>query len=147
MSHECSPIHRCDIVAKTVNTAWREHKLSVIFGQVCARHAAGSRHYVTVVPRTRVSCPVIVCAKAENYRKYTITTTNTITMSARGLRGRVVKAYRFENTPPSPLAFESQECCWFTPRNNVFLQLWKLTSIYNQTWMNNGVKHQFTSPR
>ena len=24
------------------------------------------------------------------------------------------------------------EDCWFTPRNNVFLQLWKLTAIYNQ---------------
>ena len=23
------------------------------------------------------------------------------------------------------------EGCWFTPRNNVFLQLWKLTAIYN----------------
>ena len=23
------------------------------------------------------------------------------------------------------------EGCWFTPRNNLFLQLWKLTAIYN----------------
>ena len=38
------------------------------------------------------------------------------------------------------------EGCWFTPRNNLFLQLWKLTAIYNQTWLRNGVKHQFTSP-
>ena len=35
--------------------------------------------------------------------------------------------------------------CWFTPRNNVFLQLWKLTAIHNQTWLKIGVKHQFTS--
>ena len=34
----------------------------------------------------------------------------------------------------------------FTPRNNLFLQLWKLTTIYNQIWLKNGVKHQFTSP-
>ena len=38
------------------------------------------------------------------------------------------------------------ESCWFTPMNNVFLQLWKLTAIYNQTWLNNVVKDQFTSP-
>ena len=24
------------------------------------------------------------------------------------------------------------EGCWFTPRNNLFLKLWKLTAIYNQ---------------
>ena len=36
------------------------------------------------------------------------------------------------------------EGCWFTPRNNVFLKLWKLTAIYNQTWLKNGIKHQFT---
>ena len=35
---------------------------------------------------------------------------------------------------------------WFTPSNDLFLQLWRLTAIYNQTWLNNGVKHQFTSP-
>ena len=34
---------------------------------------------------------------------------------------------------------------WFTPRNNLFLQLWKLTAIYNQILLKNGVKHQFTS--
>ena len=38
------------------------------------------------------------------------------------------------------------EGCWFTPWNNLFLQLWKLTAIYNQTCLKNGVKHQFTSP-
>ena len=38
------------------------------------------------------------------------------------------------------------EGCWFTPRKNVFLQLWKLTAIYNQTWLKNGIKHQITSP-
>ena len=38
------------------------------------------------------------------------------------------------------------EGCWFTPRNNLFLQLLKLTAIFNQTWLKNGVKHQFTLP-
>ena len=38
------------------------------------------------------------------------------------------------------------EGCWFNHRNNLFLQLWKLTAIYNQTLLKNGVKHQFTSP-
>ena len=38
------------------------------------------------------------------------------------------------------------EGCWSTPRNSLFLQLWKLTAIYNQTWLKNGVKHLFTSP-
>ena len=33
------------------------------------------------------------------------------------------------------------EGCWFTPKNNLFLQLWKLTAIYNQRWLENGVKH------
>ena len=33
---------------------------------------------------------------------------------------------------------------WFTPRNNLFLQLWKLTAIFNQIWLKNVVKHQFT---
>ena len=37
------------------------------------------------------------------------------------------------------------EGCCFTPRNNVFLQLWKLTAIYNLKRLKNGVKHQFTS--
>ena len=37
------------------------------------------------------------------------------------------------------------EGCWFTPRNNLFLQLWKLTAIYNQSWLKNGVKHYFNS--
>ena len=32
---------------------------------------------------------------------------------------------------------------WFTPRNNLFLQLWKLTAIYNQAWLKGGVKLQF----
>ena len=35
--------------------------------------------------------------------------------------------------------------CWFTHMNNLFLQLWKLTAIYNQTWLNIGIKHQFNS--
>ena len=34
------------------------------------------------------------------------------------------------------------EGCWFTPRNNFFLQLWKLTAIHNTLWLKNGVKHQ-----
>ena len=38
------------------------------------------------------------------------------------------------------------EGCWFTPRNNLFLQLWKPTAIYNQIKLKNGVKHQITSP-
>ena len=37
------------------------------------------------------------------------------------------------------------EDCWFTPRNNLFFQLWKLTSIYNLIRLKNGTKHQFTS--
>ena len=37
------------------------------------------------------------------------------------------------------------EDCWFTPRNRLSLQLWKLTSIYNQIRLKNGVKHPFTS--
>ena len=40
----------------------------------------------------------------------------------------------------------STEGCWFTPRNKLVLQLWNLTAIYNQTWLKNGVKHQFASP-
>ena len=36
------------------------------------------------------------------------------------------------------------ECFWFNPRNNVFLQLWKLTAICNQIRLENGVKHQYT---
>ena len=72
----------------------------------------------------------------------------------RGLRGREVNASRFKTTRPSPLWFESMRgsCqlltkgCWFTPRKNLFLQLWKLTNIYNQTLLKNGVKDQFTSP-
>ena len=35
---------------------------------------------------------------------------------------------------------------WFTPRNNLFFQMWKLTTIYNIIRSKNGVKHQFTSP-
>ena len=37
------------------------------------------------------------------------------------------------------------EGCWCIPRNNLFLKLWKLTATYNQIWLKNGVKHQFTS--
>ena len=70
----------------------------------------------------------------------------------RGLRGRVVKASRFETTRPlcwgsNPMRGSCQfltEGCWLTPRNNVFLQLWKLTAIYNPNMVENGVKHQFT---
>ena len=39
--------------------------------------------------------------------------------------------------------------CWFIPRKNVLLQLWKagkLTAIYNQSWLKNGIKLQLTSP-
>ena len=57
----------------------------------------------------------------------------------RGLRGRVVNASRFETTSPG---FEYRgscqlltECCWFNLRNNLFLQLWKLTSIYYEIWL------------
>ena len=35
------------------------------------------------------------------------------------------------------------EASWFTHRNNVFLKLWKLTSIYNTQKMKNGVEHNF----
>ena len=34
--------------------------------------------------------------------------------------------------------------CWFTPRNNLFLQMWKLTAKYNHRRLKNGVKHQVT---
>ena len=75
----------------------------------------------------------------------------------RGLPGRVINASRFMNYSPlsdvvrgsNPMRGSCQlltEGCLFNPRNNVFLQLWKLTAIYNQTWLKNGVKHQFTSP-
>ena len=39
------------------------------------------------------------------------------------------------------------EGCWFTPMNNMILQMWKLTTIYNQKRLKNGVKHEFTSPQ
>ena len=37
------------------------------------------------------------------------------------------------------------EGCWFTTRNNLFLQHWKLTIIFNQMRLKNGVKHYITS--
>ena len=56
-----------------------------------------------------------------------------------GSRGQVVKASRFETTRPlrcgsgsNPMRGSCQlltECCWFTLRNNQFLQLWKLTAL------------------
>ena len=71
----------------------------------------------------------------------------------RGFRGRVVKAYlklldplRWGSNPMGGSCQLLTEGYWFTPRNYVFLQLWKLTAIYNQTCLKNGVKHQFTSP-
>ena len=39
------------------------------------------------------------------------------------------------------------EGCWFTSMNNMILQMWKLTTIYNQKRLKNGVKHEFTSPQ
>ena len=36
------------------------------------------------------------------------------------------------------------EGCWFTPRNNLFLQLWKLTTIYNQHMVEKSSHHLFT---
>ena len=38
------------------------------------------------------------------------------------------------------------EGCWFTHGNYRFLQLWKLTALYNQTELKNGVKQQYTLP-
>ena len=55
---------------------------------------------------------------------------------------------RLALTPLAPLCWGSNPMrgsCQLL-RNNVFLQLWKLTAIYNQTWLKNGVKRQFTSP-
>ena len=37
------------------------------------------------------------------------------------------------------------EGCLFTPMNNLFLQLLQLTG-YSRISLNNGVKHQFTTP-
>ena len=36
--------------------------------------------------------------------------------------------------------------CWFTPKDNLVLQQWKLTAVYNQIWLKNGSKHRFTTP-
>ena len=36
------------------------------------------------------------------------------------------------------------EYCWFTPRNNLFFQLWKLTAIYNQIMLKNSPHLTFT---
>ena len=49
----------------------------------------------------------------------------------RGLRVRVVKASGFKTTRPSPLG------CWFRPRNNLFLQLLKLTATYMYNQISN----------
>ena len=38
-------------------------------------------------------------------------------------------------------------CSEYFPRNNKFLQQWKLTAIYNQKRLKNGAKHQLTSPQ
>ena len=57
-------------------------------------------------------------------------------LPSRGLRGRVVKALkllaplRWGSNPMRDSCQLLTEGCWFTPRNNVFLQLWKLTAIY-----------------
>ena len=37
------------------------------------------------------------------------------------------------------------EGCWFTPRNNQFLQLWKLTVKNDLIRLTDDVKHQLTS--
>jgi len=34
---------------------------------------------------------------------------------------------------------------WFTPMNHLFLQLWKLTAIYNQIRLKNSIKHSSSS--
>ena len=34
--------------------------------------------------------------------------------------------------------------CQLLMEGKLFLKLWKLTAIYNQTWLKNGVKHPFT---
>ena len=71
----------------------------------------------------------------------------------RGLCGRVVMRLALKLLAPlrwcsNPMRGSCHMLtggCWFTLRNNFFLQLWKLNVIYNQTWVKNGVKHQFTS--
>ena len=63
---------------------------------------------------------------------------------AEWLRCRALKLLaplRWGSTPMRGSCQLLTEGCWFTPTNNVFLQLWKLTAIYNQTWLKNGVKH------
>ena len=68
------------------------------------------------------------------------------------LTGGDVKASRFKTTSPSPLWGSNPkrgtcscqlltEGCWFNLRNNVFLQLWKLTAKNNQIHLRlkNGV--------
>ena len=59
---------------------------------------------------------------------------------------KLLAPLRWDSNPMRGSCQLITEGCWFTPRNNLFLHLKKLTAIYtfNQTWLNNGVKHQFT---
>ena len=59
-----------------------------------------------------------------------------------------------ETTRPSALGFESHES-YLSVANGILLvhsqeqfvpPVAETTAIYNQTWLKNGVKHQFTSP-
>ena len=67
--------------------------------------------------------------------------------STRRLALKLLTPLRWGSNPMRGNCQLLTEGCWFTPRNNVFLQLWKLTTIHNQRWLKNGVKHQFTSPQ
>ena len=64
----------------------------------------------------------------------------------RRLALKLLAPLRWGSTPMRCSCQFLTECCWFTPSYNVFLQLWKLTAIYNQIWLKNGVKDRFTSP-
>jgi len=64
----------------------------------------------------------------------------------RRLALKLVAPLRWGSNPMRGSCQMLTEGCWFTPRNNLFLHLWKLTAIYNQTRLKNGVKLQFTSP-
>ena len=67
----------------------------------------------------------------------------------RDLCGSMVKASRFKTTllllcgsslnPMRGICQMLTEGCWFTPRNNLSLKLWKLTAIYNQIRLKNGL--------
>ena len=80
-------------------------------------------------PWTEYNSPLIQCIPGFLFTELYSVLVSIVCVRVRGLRGRVVKAYRFETTRPAPLGFESHE---------------RQLSVANQTWLKNGVKHQFT---